>query len=121
MNDSLQYFQKLREELHDELMKIDEQIGLLVQRKAEIEEVLYGKPKVSVKIKEDSLQGKVLAYIQINPGCGRADIAEGIEYEGNMGALSNVLILLRSKGHIRNEGNKNSSRWFPINREDSSI
>jgi len=117
MSDPLAQFEEVKRQLAEELRNIDIEIAQKLGRKREIEAVLYGRSEALPAL--DSIAGKVLAFVQINPGVGRALIADGIEFDGDLKYLSNVLVTLRQQGRIRREGSKLNTVWFPVENEDS--
>lgn len=118
MNDLVKQLKEFREGLVAEYYQLEQEIAQKIARKREIQEALYSLNGHRLE-EEPGLQGRVLGFIQISPsGVRRADIVEGIDYDGNLKYLSNVLGTLKDRGLIRREGNKIGAVWYPVTNDE---
>lgn len=113
MNDLVKQLEEFKRGLTEELRLVEQTILEAQARKREIVQALYSLTGNRVD-EEASLSGQVLAFIQVSPdGVRRSDIVEGIEFDGNLKYLTNVLGTLRASGKIRREGANKGAVWYP--------
>jgi hypothetical protein len=63
----------------------------------------------------NTLTHEIVEYVRANPGVSRADIIEGISFDGPPLQISNMLGRLKRENALRSEGPyPKLNRWFPI-------
>lgn len=63
----------------------------------------------------ETLTQSLIDFVTANPGCSRAEIIEGIGYEGPPLTISNMLGRLKRESALRSAGpSPKLNRWFPI-------
>jgi len=62
-----------------------------------------------------TLTQQIIEYVRAHPGSSRADIIDGISFEGPPLQISTMLGRLKREGALRSEGPyPKLNRWFPI-------